>query len=77
VAKVKRGGRQITPISLESATLTPKESMKITRFGANYTYDLLRSGRMPAIKVGSRFFIPRTALMRWLDNLGSRPGDVA
>jgi excisionase family DNA binding protein len=73
----KRGGRQITPLSLESATLTPRESQKITRFGVSHTYRLLRSGQMPSIKVGSRFFIPRTALLRWLDNLGARPGDVA
>jgi excisionase family DNA binding protein len=74
--RVKRG-RRPTPVTLESATLTPKESLKITRFGANYTYRMLRSGQMPAIKVGSRFFIPRSALMRWLDNLGNNPRNAA
>jgi excisionase family DNA binding protein len=54
----------------DAATLTPKESQKITRFGLNRTYELLRSGEMPSIRVGMRFFIPKTALMKWLENCG-------
>jgi hypothetical protein len=53
-------------------TLTPRESVKITRFGVNRTYDLLRSGQMPAHVVGKRFFIPRLALIRWLET-GENP----
>ena len=34
---------------------------------------LLKRGEMPAIQVGKRFFIPRTALLKWLENAGSRP----
>jgi excisionase family DNA binding protein len=79
MAEVKRGrrGRKPTPRSPESATLTPQESRKITRFGTNHTYRLLRSGEMPAIRVGNRFFIPKAALMRWLESAGSRPQDAA
>jgi len=52
------------------ATLTPKGSTAITGFGLNYTYELLRRGLIPSIVVGKRHFIPRSALMRWLDSCG-------
>ena len=54
-------------------TLTPRESIKLTRFGLNHTYDLLKRGEMPAIRVGKRFFIPKSALLKWLEEAGSRP----
>jgi excisionase family DNA binding protein len=57
----------------ERLTLTPRESVKLTRFGLNHTYDLLRRGQMPAIKVGKRFFIPKAALLKWLETAGSKP----
>jgi excisionase family DNA binding protein len=52
--------------------LTPREAAKLTGFGLNYTYVLLHSGEMPSIKVGKKFFIPRAALLRWLENCGSK-----
>ena len=55
-----------------TATLTPHESTEITRFGLSHTYRLLREGVMPSIKVGKKFYIPRTALMRWLENCGEK-----
>jgi excisionase family DNA binding protein len=54
-------------------TLTPRESVKLTRFGLNHTYELLRSGEIPAIRVGKRFFIPKSALLKWLESAGSKP----
>jgi excisionase family DNA binding protein len=68
MAKVKRATRPRVPQTAEAVTLTPKESRRITRFGANYTYKLLHDGTMPSIKVGARFFIPKNALLRWLDS---------
>ena len=56
----------------ERLTLTPRESVKLTRFGLNHTYDLLKRGEMPAIRVGKRFFIPKAALLNWLEAAGSR-----
>ena len=53
-------------------TLTPRESVKLTRFGLNHTYDLLKRGEMSSIRVGKRFFIPKTALLKWLEGAGSR-----
>jgi len=53
-------------------TLTPEESRDITGFGRSITYQMLRDGTLPHIKVGRRFFVPRSALMRWLDTCGIR-----
>ncbi|MGA7234656.1 MAG: helix-turn-helix domain-containing protein [Bryobacteraceae bacterium] len=64
----KHRGSTNTPDSL---TLTPRETMKLTRFGLNYTYALLQQGEMPSIRVGKRFYIPKTALLKWLENAGN------
>ena len=45
--------------------------------GTNYTYELLRRGEMPSIRVGSRFFIPKAALMKWLESAGDKPINAA
>lgn len=34
------------------------------------TYEALRSGVIPSIRVGRRFIIPRAAIQRWLENCG-------
>ena len=47
----------------ERATYTPLESTQVTGFGVQATYKLLREKKMPSIKVGMRFFIPRVALL--------------
>lgn len=54
----------------EALTLTPKETLPITRFGLNYTHEMLKSGEMPSIRVGKRFFISRAALVKWLEDCG-------
>ena len=41
-------------------TLTARESTKITRFGVNATYEMLKRGQMPGISVGKKWFIPRS-----------------
>jgi excisionase family DNA binding protein len=56
----------------ERLTLTPRESMRLTGFGQNHTYDLLKRGELPSIRVGKRFFIPKSALQRWLESCGEK-----
>lgn len=53
------------------ATVSPKQSTRITGFGIAHTYKLLQAGAMPHIKVGKKFYIPRVALERWLENCGA------
>jgi excisionase family DNA binding protein len=60
------------PKNRDRLTLTPRESTKFTGFGLNCTYALLHSGEMPSIKAGKKFFIPRAALMKWLENCASK-----
>lgn len=36
------------------------------------TYEALRKGQIPSIRVGKRFIIPRAAVRRWLDECGDR-----
>jgi excisionase family DNA binding protein len=59
------------PRAPQCETMTPKESMAVTGFGENVTYRLLKAG-MPAIRVGKRYFIPRTALLEWLKNAANK-----
>jgi excisionase family DNA binding protein len=53
-------------------TITPRESTRITGIGLNATYALLKSGEMPAIHTGKRYYIPRAALVRWLETVGAK-----
>jgi excisionase family DNA binding protein len=71
-SKVKPRHNQQAEIR-DRLTLTPRETVKLTGIGVNHTYALLRSGRMPSIRVGKRFFIPRAALLKWLEAAGSKP----
>jgi len=56
--------------STRRRTLSPRETTEITGFGLTHTYDLLRKGVMPSIRVGKQFFVPEAALLKWLDNCG-------
>jgi len=68
-----RGRQRTKKRHPQAATLSPRESMKITGIGVTNTYRMLRSGEMPSIKVGKRFFVPKAALLKWLENAGDRP----
>jgi excisionase family DNA binding protein len=56
--------------SVKRRTLSPRETTQYTGFGLSHTYELLRRGMMPSIRVGKQFFIPENALLRWLDSCG-------
>jgi excisionase family DNA binding protein len=53
--------------SVERVTLSPPESTRLTGFGLSNTYDMLTRHQMPGIRVGNRWYIPRTALLAWLE----------
>jgi excisionase family DNA binding protein len=65
--------RKTKALTPERATLSVKESTKITGFGITHSYRLVRTRAMPSIKVGNKFFIPKAALLKWLENAGDRP----
>ncbi len=68
----RRERPNIKPSWIETrATLSPRESTRITGFGISQTYRMLRAKQMPHIVVGKRFYIPKSALLKWLDACGS------
>jgi excisionase family DNA binding protein len=66
----KLPNRRIKQLSPERVTLTPHESTRITGFGIQATYKMLNEGKLPSIKVGARFYIPRAALARFMETCG-------
>jgi excisionase family DNA binding protein len=68
----KRSRPNVKARSKKRVTLSPRESTEITGIGLNRTYELLRDGKMPAIVVANRFYIPQAALMRWLESAGGK-----
>ena len=50
----------------ERATLTVAEAARVLGIGRNLTYELVRRGELPSLKLGSRVVIPRVALERLL-----------
>jgi len=62
--------KNVKVLSDSVLTVDPKRSTAITGFGLTQTYDLLRNGIMPSIVIGRRYYIPKAALLRWLDNCG-------
>jgi excisionase family DNA binding protein len=49
----------------ELATYKPAELARILGIARNGVYAALRSGKIPHIRIGRRFVIPRTAVTAW------------
>lgn len=47
------------------------ELAKDLGIGRAAAYSALRAGRIPSIRIGKRFVIPREAVRRWLENAGT------
>ncbi|MBX7269769.1 helix-turn-helix domain-containing protein [Micromonospora sp. Llam7] len=52
-----------------SAVYTVAETAEILRLSLGSTYALVRSGDIPAIKLGGRWAIPKRRLHQWIDGL--------
>ena len=50
----------------EKLTLTVEETAKLLGIGRNLCYDRVKTGEIPAIKIGRRFLVPRSALNKLL-----------
>jgi excisionase family DNA binding protein len=74
MAKTKRAYQRQRPnvkvASAKRQTLTPVEAAEITGIGITRTREMLKARRMPGILVGRRFYVPKAALMRWLETCG-------
>ena len=72
-AVVKRRTRTVSAPKV----FTVCEVAKILRLGKMSVYEAVSRGEIPYIRIGRRILIPRNALERMLDNLGSVPKAAA
>ena len=52
----------------ERLTLTVTETAKILGIGRQLAYDKVKTGEIPALKVGRRLLVPKRALERLLED---------
>ena len=58
----------------ERLTLTVDEAAKLLGIGRQLAYDRVKTGEIPALKIGRRLLVPRRALEKLLD--GSQSAGV-
>lgn len=51
----------------ERLTLTVEECAKVLGIGRQLAYDKVKTGEIPALKIGRRLLVPRAALERLLN----------
>jgi excisionase family DNA binding protein len=51
----------------ESLVLTVGEAARLLRLSKTTTYEQIRQGSIPSIRMGKRILVPRAALMRMLE----------
>jgi excisionase family DNA binding protein len=56
----------------QTLTITVEEAAALLRIGRNLAYEAVRRGELPAIRVGRRLLVPRQALERLLEGIGTR-----
>ena len=50
------------------AYYTPEELMEVLPLGRTVIYRELKAGRIPSIRLGKRFVIPKAAIQKWLES---------
>jgi excisionase family DNA binding protein len=63
------GGGRVIPVAVNSAVYTVKEVATLLSLGLGTTYAMLRSGDIPARKIGAQWIISRRRFHAWLDAL--------
>lgn len=61
---------------LPREVLTPAQVEQITGLSKNTLYALLSSGKVPGLRAGRRWLIPRESLDRWLSTADQGPARV-
>jgi excisionase family DNA binding protein len=57
------------PAPLGRMVYTVKETAQLLSLSLGTTYQLIRSGDIPAIKLGGRWVVPKRRLHEWVNNL--------
>lgn len=60
----------------QSLTLTVEDAAKLLGIGRSLAYQLVRQGKIPALKFGCRWLIPKAALARMLETCGTPEVDA-
>lgn len=71
-SKGEQGAHLVTNNSKSSVFDSVEELAAELNLSRAKTYEALRKGQIPSIRVGKRFIIPRAAVRRWLDECGDR-----
>lgn len=58
---------------MNSLNLTVKETASALGVCADLVYDMLHQGRIPHIRVGKRYLVPRQELVAWLEQEAGKP----
>lgn len=56
----------------DTLLLRPEEAARELGIGRSKTYDLLRRGEIPSIRIGRSVRIPASKLRDWIERQGSR-----
>ena len=57
---------------MDKEIYTVREMAKKLGIGMNKAYELVNTGRIPSIRVGNRYLIPKRALEHWLNQCALR-----
>jgi excisionase family DNA binding protein len=61
---------QIQNHDTEPLTYTVEETSRLIPLGLNQTYEAIRRGELPSIKIGRRILVPRQRLLEHLNGGG-------
>lgn len=53
---------------MDKLVYSPKEAAELLCIGMNKIYDLIHANKIPYIKVGKKFIIPKKAFESWLNS---------
>jgi excisionase family DNA binding protein len=62
-------------VSGEPLLLSVRQTARALGIGRDATYALIRQGRLPAIRIGRRLAVPRSALPAWVEEEARRQAE--
>jgi excisionase family DNA binding protein len=68
---------QIPAANCEGERLYSIEDLQRFGFRRSYAYRMLKSGRIPAIRIGRKYLIPKAKFEAWFETQGQRALDRA
>jgi excisionase family DNA binding protein len=70
-------GGNVTLAPVARAVYTVKETAYLLSMSLGTTYQLIRSGKIPAMKVGGKWVVPKRRFHQWVDALpDASPEDI-